>query len=58
MPAPLLHDRYPALRATLPHVALDPVYAAKAMAGLLAMVRRGELAGGPILFVATGDALS
>ncbi|HEV7773846.1 MAG TPA: pyridoxal-phosphate dependent enzyme [Conexibacter sp.] len=39
-------------------LALDPVYAAKAMAGLLAMVRRGELAGGPVLFIATGDALS
>jgi D-cysteine desulfhydrase len=36
-------------------LALDPVYGAKAMAGLLAMVRRGELAGGPVLFVATGD---
>ncbi len=39
-------------------LALDPVYAAKAMAGLLALARRGELAGGPVLFVATGDALS
>jgi D-cysteine desulfhydrase len=39
-------------------LALDPVYAAKAMAGLLAMARRGELAGGPVLFFATGDALS
>ena len=39
-------------------LALDPVYAAKAMAGLLAMMRRGELAGGPVLFVATGDVLS
>ena len=35
---------------------LDPVYAAKAMAGLLGLARRGELAGGPVLFVATGDA--
>jgi D-cysteine desulfhydrase len=39
-------------------LALDPVYAAKAMAGLLALARRGELAGGPVLFLATGDALS
>jgi D-cysteine desulfhydrase len=39
-------------------LALDPVYAAKAMAGLLAMVRCGELADGPVLFLATGDALS
>jgi D-cysteine desulfhydrase len=39
-------------------LALDPVYGAKAMAGLLAMARRGELAGGPVLFIATGDALS
>ena len=39
-------------------LALDPVYAAKAMAGLLELVRRGELDGGPVLFVATGDALS
>jgi D-cysteine desulfhydrase len=39
-------------------LALDPVYAAKAMAGLLGLARRGALAGGPVLFVATGDALS
>ncbi len=39
-------------------LALDPVYAAKAMAGLLGLARRGELSGGPTLFVATGDALS
>ena len=39
-------------------LSLDPVYAAKAMAGLLALVRRGELAGGPVLFTATGDMLS
>lgn len=39
-------------------LALDPVYAAKAMAGLLGLTRRGELGGGPVLFVATGDALS
>lgn len=39
-------------------LALDPVYAAKAMAGVLGLVRRGELGGGPVLFVATGDALS
>jgi D-cysteine desulfhydrase len=37
-------------------LALDPVYAAKAMAGLLALARRGDLSGGPVLFVATGDA--
>ncbi|HEU4702689.1 MAG TPA: pyridoxal-phosphate dependent enzyme [Conexibacter sp.] len=39
-------------------LALDPVYAAKAMAGLLGLARRDELHGGPVLFVATGDALS
>ncbi|HMJ04125.1 MAG TPA: 1-aminocyclopropane-1-carboxylate deaminase, partial [Conexibacter sp.] len=39
-------------------LALDPVYAAKAMAGLLGLARLGALAGGPVLFVATGDALS
>jgi D-cysteine desulfhydrase len=39
-------------------LALDPVYAAKAMAGLLGLARRGELDGGPVLFVATGDALN
>jgi D-cysteine desulfhydrase len=39
-------------------LALDPVYAAKAMAGLLALVRRGELRDAPVVFVATGDALS
>lgn len=48
--AALLHDA--------DGLALDPVYGAKAMAGLLAMARRGELAGEPVLFVATGDALS
>ncbi len=48
--ARLLHDA-----DALP---LDPVYAAKAMAGLLGLLRRGELAGGPVLFVATGDALN
>lgn len=37
---------------------LDPVYAAKAMAGLIGLVDRGELTGGPLLFLATGDALS
>ena len=37
---------------------LDPVYAAKAMAGLLGLARRGALGGGPVLFVATGDVLS
>lgn len=38
---------------------LDPVYAAKAMAGLLGLARRGSLGSdGPVLFVATGDALS
>ncbi len=39
-------------------LALDPVYAAKAMAGLLGLARRGALGGGPLLFVATGDTLS
>jgi D-cysteine desulfhydrase len=39
-------------------LALDPVYGAKAMAGLLGLARRGDLAGGPVLFVATGDALA
>lgn len=39
-------------------LSLDPVYAAKAMAGLVGLVRRGELADGPVLFVGTGDALS
>ena len=39
-------------------LALDPVYAAKAMAGLLGLARRGALTDGPLLFVATGDALS
>jgi D-cysteine desulfhydrase len=39
-------------------LSLDPVYAAKAMAGLLGLIRRGELAGGPVLFVGTGDVLS
>lgn len=39
-------------------LALDPVYAAKAMAGLLGLMRRGQLAGGPVLFVATRDTLS
>jgi D-cysteine desulfhydrase len=48
--AQLLHDT--------DGLALDPVYAAKAMAGLLAMARSGELAGGPVLFIATGDTLS
>ncbi len=38
-------------------LALDPVYGAKAMAGLLGLARRGELAGGPVLFLATGDQL-
>ena len=37
-------------------LALDSVYGAKAMAGLLALARRGELAG-PLLFLATGDAV-
>ena len=39
-------------------LALDPVYGAKAMAGPRGLLRRGELAGGPVLFLATGDALS
>ncbi len=39
-------------------LALDPVYAAKTMAGLLGLARRGALADGPVLFVATGDTLS
>jgi D-cysteine desulfhydrase len=38
--------------------ALDPVYGARAMAGLLGLAGQGRLAGGPVLFVATGDALS
>lgn len=38
-------------------LALDPVYAAKAMAGLIGLARRGDLSGGPVLFIATGDAL-
>jgi len=36
-------------------VFLDPIFAAKAMAGLLAAVRRGEVAG-PVVFLVTGGA--
>jgi D-cysteine desulfhydrase len=32
---------------------LEPVYTAKAMAGLLALLERGEIGGGPVLFVNT-----
>lgn len=39
-------------------LALDPVYGAKAMAGLLALVRDGGLGDGPVLFLGTLDALS
>jgi D-cysteine desulfhydrase len=36
-------------------VFLDPIFAAKAMAGLLAAIRRGEVAG-PVVFLVTGGA--
>jgi D-cysteine desulfhydrase len=36
-------------------VFLDPIFAAKAMAGLLAAARRGEVAG-PVVFLVTGGA--
>ncbi|MDT7577605.1 MAG: D-cysteine desulfhydrase, partial [Pseudonocardiales bacterium] len=36
-------------------VFLDPIFAAKAMAGLLAAVKRGEVTG-PIVFFVTGGA--
>jgi len=36
-------------------VFLDPIFGAKAMAGLLAAVRRGEVAG-PVVFLVTGGA--
>ena len=36
-------------------VFLDPIFAAKALAGLLAAVRRGEVAG-PVVFLVTGGA--
>jgi D-cysteine desulfhydrase len=32
---------------------LDPVYTGKAMAGALAMLERGELGDGPVLFLHT-----
>ena len=36
-------------------VFLDPIFAAKAMAGLLAAIRRGEVTG-PVVFLVTGGA--
>lgn len=42
-----------ALLADREGVALDPVYTAKAMAGLLAMVQDGRFGSGPVLFLRT-----
>jgi D-cysteine desulfhydrase len=42
------------LAARLEGVILDPVYTGKAMAGLLAAVRGGELPSGPVVFLHTG----
>lgn len=45
------------LVARLEGILLDPVYSGKAMAGLIAMIRRGELAGSdPVVFLHTGGA--
>lgn len=45
------------LLARLEGVLLDPVYTGKAMAGLIGLIRRGDLAkGGRVLFIHTGGA--